>query len=289
MALVLLPPVLFSVVWGGVWFFALMLIVSALIGFEWNTVTRQNLRGLMTLITVVLAALTISLGTLLGTLAPSDAGMAVIALVGALIAAFILSAIEAPLLGDLPFKPASETDGDSETASSLGRPNSFRWAVAGYPYMGMALLSIAWIRSLDESGLILIWLFFIVWATDVGGYFFGKGIGGPKLAPSISPKKTWSGFLGGIFLAVLASWLGDLLLSWHPNKNALFIVPLLSIISQVGDLFESHVKRRFEAKDSGSVIPGHGGLLDRIDGLIFAAPTLALILAFHYTDQGFGS
>ena len=289
-AIALLPPVLGAVVYAGPWFFLLLGVVSLLIAYEWNTITRQKLRGLLTLIAVILGGIASALGTLLGGLSRGDASMVIIALVGALVAAFVLSTLEAPLLGDLadedPDDPANQTH---EHSTALGRPNSFRWAIAGYPYIIMALLSIAWIRTLDDHGLLVIWLFFVVWATDVGGYFFGKGIGGPKLAPKISPKKTWAGFLGGVFLAVVVSWVGHLILEWHPTPGALWLVPVLATVSQLGDLFESYVKRRFEAKDSGSAIPGHGGLMDRIDGLMFAAPCLALMLAVHFTGQDFGT
>ena len=116
----------------------------------------------------------------------------------------------------------------------------------------------------------------MVWAADSAAYFAGRAIGGPKLAPLISPNKTWSGFLGGMIGAVafafLLVWLFDL-----PRELAL-ATPLLAILSVVGDLYESNLKRRAGVKDSGKVLPGHGGLLDRLDGLVMVAPAAALLV-----------
>ncbi|NRA87629.1 MAG: phosphatidate cytidylyltransferase [Rhizobiales bacterium] len=114
-----------------------------------------------------------------------------------------------------------------------------------------------------------IWVLSIAIATDVGAYFAGRFIGGPKVAPSISPNKTWVGVVGGIVVAVLFSIfvlaMFNLSMSWVIFK----LVIGFSIISQCGDFFESHIKRKFSVKDTGAFLPGHGGLLDRMDGQIF--------------------
>ncbi len=121
------------------------------------------------------------------------------------------------------------------------------------------------------------WLLAVVWATDIGAYAFGRMIGGPKLAPSVSPNKTWSGAVGGLVSAVLIS---AALLVWGYGQDVsavlLVLAAGLSVVSQAGDLFESALKRRYQVKDSGGLIPGHGGVMDRFDGLWAAAPLAAV-------------
>jgi phosphatidate cytidylyltransferase len=151
--------------------------------------------------------------------------------------------------------------------------------VTGLVYAGALLLSAIAIRFGMQSGHIaILFLFVVVWTTDIAAYFVGRALGGPKLAPAISPKKTWSGALGGCAAAIGAaigfiSALGGLGSYWRVGLLALG----LSIVSQIGDLFESFVKRRFDAKDSSGLIPGHGGVMDRLDGFVTAAVALALI------------
>jgi phosphatidate cytidylyltransferase len=128
------------------------------------------------------------------------------------------------------------------------------------------------LRADSELGFVAtIYLFAVVWGTDIAAYFAGRAIGGPKLAPRLSPKKTWSGSLGGIAGAVLAATLVVLIGGVGNVAAAMVIAVVLSIVAQAGDLFESALKRRFGAKDSGFLIPGHGGLMDRLDGFVAAA------------------
>lgn len=152
------------------------------------------------------------------------------------------------------------------------------WAPAGLAYAGLSGVSLAYMRGADQIGFIaILFLFAVVWATDIFAYFVGRSLGGPKLAPSISPGKTQSGALGGTVGGILA---GLLLAAAFGvgNLPLLSLVALvLSVISQAGDLFESWVKRRHGVKDSGRLIPGHGGVMDRVDGLVAAA--LALYVA----------
>jgi phosphatidate cytidylyltransferase len=134
------------------------------------------------------------------------------------------------------------------------------------------------LRSDGEYGfLAVVFLFAIVWATDIVAYFVGRAIGGPKLLPRVSPKKTWSGALGGTLAAVLmAIAVAEALAS--PGFLALALLGvLLSVFAQIGDLFESFLKRKFGAKDSSQLIPGHGGLMDRLDGFVTAVVLAALI------------
>jgi phosphatidate cytidylyltransferase len=150
------------------------------------------------------------------------------------------------------------------------------WTATGFVYAAAAELASVLVR-LDPikgfSALMLILL--VVWVTDIGGYFAGRGIGGPKLWPRVSPKKTWAGAIGGFALSLVVA--GGFAAFGHGQAGPLLLLAaVLSIASQLGDLFESAVKRRFGVKDSSQIIPGHGGLLDRLDGFV-AAVVLAAI------------
>jgi phosphatidate cytidylyltransferase len=156
------------------------------------------------------------------------------------------------------------------------------WAVGGFFYALAPALSLLWVRDRAEDGLALVlWTLLITWALDTGGYFAGRSFGGRKLAPSISPQKTWAGLYGGIALATVfsAAWVLATDLNWW----LLLLAPLFAAAAQVGDLFESWMKRRAGLKDSGNWLPGHGGLFDRIDGLVpiavltFAAEVVGLV------------
>ena len=142
------------------------------------------------------------------------------------------------------------------------------WAIGGFFYCLTPALALLWIRDRSGSdGLsLLLWVFLVTWATDIGAFFAGRRFGKRKLAPSISPNKTVEGLLGGVVAAALfgAAWV------WGTNLNPTFILlaPLLAVAAQGGDLFESRMKRQAGVKDSGNWLPGHGGLLDRLDGLV---------------------
>jgi phosphatidate cytidylyltransferase len=134
------------------------------------------------------------------------------------------------------------------------------------------------LRADDEDGfLAMIFLFAIVWATDIGAYFVGRALGGPKLVPQVSPNKTWAGALGGLIASVVVA----VAVAKVAALTALFALAMLAVVlsvfAQGGDLFESFLKRRFHAKDSSRLIPGHGGLMDRLDGFVSASAAAALI------------
>ncbi|BCH32711.1 phosphatidate cytidylyltransferase [Mesorhizobium sp. L-8-10] len=147
----------------------------------------------------------------------------------------------------------------------------------GLAYAALSGISLALLRDDDREGLMaMLFLFATVWATDIMAYFVGRALGGPRLAPAISPGKTWSGAIGGAAGGVLAGG-AVAAVTGHGGPALLVTALLLSVVSQVGDLFESWVKRRHGVKDSSGLIPGHGGVMDRVDGLVAAAFVLYLI------------
>ncbi len=150
-----------------------------------------------------------------------------------------------------------------------------RWIAGGIVYIGVPVAAILWLRGQDRET--AFWLLLVVWATDTVAYAAGRLIGGWKLYPRISPRKTWAGLIGGVIGAAVVGCLlaAGLHLAVAPWALAAASA-LLALVAQGGDLFESAVKRHFDAKDTGTLIPGHGGLLDRVDGLMAAAPVAAL-------------
>lgn len=160
-------------------------------------------------------------------------------------------------------------------APSATRP---LWWLGGALYAGLPAAAMLAFRMSESAGPVaILFLFAVVWGADIGAYFAGRTFGGPKLAPSISPKKTWSGLIGGILVAILA---GSALLWLHglgPKMGHAWLAGLLAGASAAGDLFESWFKRHFVIKDSGRLIPGHGGLMDRLDGFIVALLLAAAI------------
>lgn len=146
----------------------------------------------------------------------------------------------------------------------------------GLVYCGLPVLALTVLRREEAGGVLAFWALALVWATDIGGYFAGRAIGGPKLAPRISPSKTWAGLVGGVLLACLLAAV------LHVRAGLPFrlaaVTPLLAALAQLGDLYESTLKRRAGVKDSGHILPGHGGVLDRLDGLVPVAPVAALLV-----------
>jgi len=143
----------------------------------------------------------------------------------------------------------------------------FTWYASGFVYALVPALALLWIRERDVHGLdLLIWVFIVTWSTDIGAYFAGRRFGRRKLAPTISPGKTVEGLYGGVAAATLLG--GAWALATGLGHALLALAPFLAIAAQGGDLFESWMKRRAGVKDSGSWLPGHGGVLDRLDGLV---------------------
>jgi phosphatidate cytidylyltransferase len=156
-------------------------------------------------------------------------------------------------------------------------------AVTASPRLGTGLLYVTWpaiallyLREQPQGLGLTLWTLVVVWSTDIGAYFAGRAIGGPKLSPAISPNKTWAGLGGGVAAALAAGYAIALILSLP--RPLLFLGAPMAVLAQMGDLFESWLKRRAGVKDSGRILPGHGGVLDRLDGLVPVAVMVALLL-----------
>lgn len=243
---VVLAPLVIAAVWFGGWFFAGLLAIAAVLMarelagllFGGASVGKSALLAITALIALALAATDLTTAAL----AAGAAGLA-----------FALAA-----------------------RSWTGQP---LWpALIAYPYLVLPLVALVWLRADPGLGLaVAIWLLTTVWAIDIFAYFAGRFIGGPKLAPKISPKKTWAGLIGGMAGAIavaVATW------NWLGTGSVLALIAIaivLTVIEQAGDFAESALKRRAGLKDSGNLIPGHGGILDRVDGLVAVALGAALL------------
>jgi phosphatidate cytidylyltransferase len=171
---------------------------------------------------------------------------------------------------------------------TLLAPERRIWIAAGFVYAAAAEVASVLVRLDQISGFAaLILILLVVWVTDIGGYFAGRGIGGPKLWPRVSPKKTWAGAIGG-FAASLVISAGFAGCGFGRAGPLLLLGAVLSVVSQLGDLFESAVKRRFGVKDSSHIIPGHGGLLDRLDGFVAAVVVAAIFGVLRGGVDGVG-
>ena len=146
---------------------------------------------------------------------------------------------------------------------------------AGLLYAGLPASSLLYLRDAPQGFWLALWTLAVVWATDIGAYFAGRAIGGPKLAPAISPAKTWSGLAGGVVAALLV---GAAIGQAAQMPRLLLLGAPMAVLAQAGDLFESWLKRRAGVKDSGTLLPGHGGVLDRLDGLVPVAVAVASLL-----------
>lgn len=256
-ALVLAPPVLGAVVYGPPFFDVLVAAGAVILAWEWSRLCGGPAPGAM--------------GLVLG---------------GALLTAVVAAALERPgvslailLLGFAAvFGVAAALVRGAAPEEGTGAPDRRLWLAAGVLYIGVPCVALEWMRADAVLGRdIVLWLFAVVWAADSGSYGFGRLIGGPKLAPAISPKKTWAGLLGGIACAGAAGAATAAVLGNNGVAPPAAFGAVLGTVAQGGDLAESWIKRRFGVKDAGTIIPGHGGLLDRVDGLMAAAVVTALI------------
>lgn len=157
-------------------------------------------------------------------------------------------------------------------------PAFFGWMVAGLVYAGALLLGPVMLRGDATFGFAaILFLFAIVWATDIAAYFAGRAIGGPKLWPAVSPKKTWSGAIGGTIGGVAAGIVVIKVAGLVVAPMLVLVALVLSVVAQAGDLLESAIKRHFGAKDASQLIPGHGGLMDRLDGFLTAVAAAVMV------------
>jgi phosphatidate cytidylyltransferase len=248
-ALAMMPVALGLVILGGWPFAGLVGLAAVLMAVEWRQLTLARFGGLGgSLAGASVACLGLAVVVLASSGRPAQALLALLA--GALIAALLAWRQGAPPL----------------------------WIGLGAAYLALPALALVWLRGLPQFGLqIVVWLLAVVWTTDILAYLVGRSVGGPRLAPRISPGKTWSGLCGGVLGAALAGAVTAWAIGSERLMQAAGLGGLVAIVSQIGDLIESALKRRAGVKDSGTLIPGHGGVLDRLDGLILAAPVLALL------------
>lgn len=224
---------------GGLWFQGLAVLIMVLMHYEFSTMLNARAKA---------------------PLANAIGWMAILATTAFIMMSLPQMALAAILIG-----------GVGAVLAGVTRGGSF-WSATAVFYAGFSGLALAEIRGEGHFGLFaMLFIFAIVWATDILAYFFGRALGGPKLAPSISPGKTWSGAIFGTAAGVAAGVGVALIVRQGLGVMIPLVALLLSIASQIGDLFESWVKRRCGAKDSSRLIPGHGGVMDRVDGLVFAA------------------
>jgi phosphatidate cytidylyltransferase len=247
-ALVLAPVALSAVLVGSSWFVAVIAAAAGIMAWEW--------------------------GRLIGRIRNRQDGALLVAIAAVpVLAAGFLS---------IPLGLALAVAGILLQIRAMPGAN-WGWACGGLTWIILPSIGYVWIRQLTPGGFAdAAWLLVLVWSVDTAAYIVGKSVGGPKLAAAISPNKTWSGFAGGV---VAASLLGGLV-GWSARTDdPLFMAMLsggLAVTEQLGDIAESYAKRRFGAKDASGLIPGHGGLLDRLDGM------LAVIAAFILIDLATG-
>jgi len=251
-ALVLAPVAIAAAFAGGWWWVALVTIATVGLYVEWLTVTCPGRSVLVT----VTGAVALALAAPFLALARVEAALAVLILG---LAGVFLRASQPRI-----------------------------WAVAGFLYVSAAQLASVVVRLDPVQGLAALMLvLLVVWGTDIGGYFAGRSIGGPKLWPQVSPKKTWAGSIGGFIASLLVATVFSVL-GYGKALPLLILAAALSIAAQLGDLFESAVKRRFRVKDSSHIIPGHGGLMDRLDGFVAAIMLAAIFGTLRGGVDGVG-
>ncbi|MBA4782196.1 MAG: phosphatidate cytidylyltransferase [Rhizobiales bacterium] len=238
---------------GGLWFALLMTLIAAIMLWEWTVMTLRVIdirRDVLAFVCIL-----------------------------SLIASMLIARSITPIILSLALVAAGGL-----TVRFFEKKSG--WSIAAIGIASGLPLCLIYLRTYpDEQGLglnLLVFLCFTVWAADIFAYLVGRAVGGPKLMPKVSPKKTWSGFVGGVLGAIL---IGSLVAEYCFGGATLrlaLIAFLLSLVAQAGDLMESAIKRRFNVKDASNLIPGHGGLLDRVDGLTLAAYAFALICAIAF-------
>ncbi len=251
-ALVLGTLVILAEIAGGIWFNMTVVLMGSVAAFEWARVTERADAALTAPGRFPLAMATVMLGAVVA-IALLDSGATWQVLLAIITAGALVSAV---------------IDGV--------RRARWGWTFAGVLIIAATMLAIV---ALRQPGIWpLIWLFAVVWGSDIGALDVGRTFGGPRLWPSVSPNKRWSGVLGGVGLATMASIAVGLGSDMNASVAMLALGGIVaSIVAQCGDLAESAWKRHFGVKDSGAIIPGHGGVIDRVDGLAAAALLMAVV------------
>lgn len=242
-ALALAPPVLAAVWFGPPWSDILILLSACVLLWEWLRLVGAGWQRSS------------------GTVAAGVVG-------GLLLAAFGHWDLGALLW-------AICTAGASVRASP---PEKGLWIGLGGLYLGPPGFALLWLRDRPDGLEVFIWLLLVVWSVDIFAYVAGRSIGGPKLWPTVSPKKTWAGLIGGVLAAAIVGGALAYAVEGRDPLTLALLAAVLGVIAQGGDLLESAVKRHFGVKDASGIIPGHGGLLDRVDGLLAASLALAAAL-----------
>ncbi len=249
-ALVLAPIAIGALYFGGLYFLLFLIGASAVMAYEWCHASLEKSPGLVT----VLTAASIIVALFLAQKGYIFQGVIV------LLSGSILLAIAAIV---------------------LKKNDRMIWAFIGPLCIGLPVLALIVLRAIPDAGFgVTFGLFLAVWATDIGAYFSGKTIGGPKIAPAISPNKTWAGLIGGIISAMITAYLVDRYLvgGLVATIGILGLGAICAILAQMGDFAESAWKRHFGIKDASNLIPGHGGVMDRLDGIFLTAPMLMVII-----------
>jgi phosphatidate cytidylyltransferase len=244
--IVILPPAALIITLGGLYFAGFVALIGGCMAWEWSRIVHDDDN-------VFLAAMAAAgCGIVVGTSAVIEPRMVGYGLAGLLVLILL--------------------------AASIARAPRRSWLVLGCVIACAPCLAILWLRENDPLGLpLLVWLITSVVATDIGAYIAGKSIGGARLAPRISPNKTWAGLVGGMIASGGVGFMcGSLIDPADPIVLAV-VGALMAVVAQIGDLLESGFKRRFSVKDSGRLIPGHGGVLDRLDGHMTVITVVAVI------------
>lgn len=256
---------LFCIWYGGWPFFVLIAALAGLSMLEWAAITGTTADHHMQ-VDLRMAGIPVA-GVLAAASVVAFAGLAwlgVVLLAGTMVAVFAISAV-------------------GRGSSNPGKSGLYGLSLVkavGPGYIGIAALALIWMRNAPDAGAMNVALVMIcVWATDIGAYFAGRRIGGPKLAPKISPAKTWSGLGGGVAASMAVAGIMHFVVGGVSFATLLGLGAALAVIAQGGDLLESSIKRRFGVKDSGHILPGHGGILDRVDGVLTAASAMAFFIA----------
>lgn len=261
---VVLVVVALGAVWqGGMLFTALVAAAVLLMFAEWSVMHRLG-RG------VRLAGLALV------------AAIIMLAVIGRMNEALLLLGFGAVIIGMFAATLGGQLASADAPKGRLDRAGA-RTAATGLLYCGLPALALIWVRGLTLGLAATVFLLVCVWSADIVAYFVGRSVGGPKLAPMISPNKTWSGAIGGVVGAMLVG--GVLAIAYLASMDGqgawrfIAIAGGLAMLSVLGDLYESHLKRRAGVKDSGTILPGHGGVMDRLDGLVPVAIAGAGIFA----------